>query len=40
MLTGSYLCRAIRYEVSVPVTELRACHPELGLSQARSTRRP
>jgi hypothetical protein len=26
MLTGSCLCRAIRYEVSVPVTELRACH--------------
>jgi hypothetical protein len=26
MLTGSCLCRAIRYEVGVPVTELRACH--------------
>jgi len=26
MLTGSCLCRAIRYEVSVPITELRACH--------------
>lgn len=25
-LTGSCLCRAIRYEVSVPVAELRACH--------------
>jgi hypothetical protein len=26
MLTGSCLCRAIRYTVSVPITELRACH--------------
>jgi len=26
MLTGSCLCRAIRYEVSVPIAELRACH--------------
>jgi hypothetical protein len=26
MLTGSCLCRAIRYEVNVPITELRACH--------------
>jgi hypothetical protein len=26
MLTGSCLCRAIRYEVTVPITELRACH--------------
>jgi len=26
MLTGSCLCRTIRYEVSVPITELRACH--------------
>jgi hypothetical protein len=26
MLTGSCLCRAIRYEVSVPIIELRACH--------------
>jgi hypothetical protein len=26
MLTGSCLCRAIRYEVSVAITELRACH--------------
>jgi hypothetical protein len=26
MLSGSCLCRAIRYEVSVPITELRACH--------------
>ena len=26
MLTGSCLCLAIRYEVSVPITELRACH--------------
>lgn len=26
MLTGSCLCRAIRYEVSVSITELRACH--------------
>jgi hypothetical protein len=25
-LTGSCLCGAIRYAVSVPVTELRACH--------------
>ena len=25
-LTGSCLCGAIRYTVSVPVTELRACH--------------
>ncbi len=25
-MTGSCLCRAIRYEVSVPVAELRACH--------------
>ena|SRR5687768_16775457 len=25
-LTGSCLCRAIRYEVRVPITELRACH--------------
>lgn len=25
-LTGSCLCKAIRYEVSVPITELRACH--------------
>ena len=26
MLTGSCLCRAIRYEVTVPITELRHCH--------------
>lgn len=26
MLTGSCLCRAIRYEVSVEITELRHCH--------------
>ena len=26
MLTGSCLCLAIRYEVRVPITELRACH--------------
>ena len=26
MLTGSCLCRGIRYEVSVPITELRQCH--------------
>jgi len=26
MLTGSCLCGAIRYSISVPVTELRACH--------------
>jgi hypothetical protein len=26
MLTGSCLCRAIRYEVTTPITELRACH--------------
>ena len=26
MLTGSCLCRAIRYEVTVPITELRQCH--------------
>lgn len=26
MLTGSCLCRAIRYEVTAPITELRACH--------------
>ena len=25
-MTGSCLCRAIRYEVSVPIAELRACH--------------
>jgi hypothetical protein len=25
-LTGSCLCGAVRYTVSVPVTELRACH--------------
>jgi hypothetical protein len=25
-LTGSCLCGAIRYAISVPVTELRACH--------------
>ena len=25
-LTGSCLCGAIRYTVSTPVTELRACH--------------
>lgn len=25
-LTGSCLCGAIRYEISSPVTELRACH--------------
>jgi hypothetical protein len=25
-LTGSCLCKAIRYEVSAPITELRACH--------------
>lgn len=25
-LTGSCLCGAIRYTVSVPITELRACH--------------
>ena len=25
-LTGSCLCRAIRYEVRGPITELRACH--------------
>jgi hypothetical protein len=25
-LTGSCLCGAIRYSVTVPVTELRACH--------------
>lgn len=25
-LTGSCLCRAVRYTVSIPVTELRACH--------------
>ena len=25
-LTGSCLCGAIRYTISVPVTELRACH--------------
>jgi hypothetical protein len=25
-LTGSCLCGAIRYSISVPVTELRACH--------------
>lgn len=25
-LTGSCLCGAIRYSVSVPVTDLRACH--------------
>jgi hypothetical protein len=26
MLTGSCLCRAIRYEVNIPITELRQCH--------------
>ena len=26
MLTGSCLCRAIRYEVTIPITELRQCH--------------
>ena len=26
MLTGSCLCKAVRYEVSAPITELRACH--------------
>lgn len=26
MLTGSCLCRAIRYEVTVPISELRQCH--------------
>jgi hypothetical protein len=26
MLTGSCLCGAIRYEVRVPIAELRACH--------------
>ncbi len=26
MLTGSCLCRAIRYEVTVPIAELRHCH--------------
>ena len=26
MMTGSCLCRAIRYEVTVPITELRHCH--------------
>ena len=26
MLTGSCLCGAIRYEVNVPISELRACH--------------
>ena len=26
MLSGSCLCGAIRYTVSVPITELRACH--------------
>src|SRR5918999_1737142 len=26
MLTGSCLCRAIRYEVTVPISELRHCH--------------
>ena len=26
MQTGSCLCGAIRYEVSLPITELRACH--------------
>lgn len=26
MLTGSCLCGAIRYEVSTPISELRACH--------------
>ena len=26
MMTGSCLCGAIRYEVSVPISELRACH--------------
>jgi hypothetical protein len=26
MLTGSCLCGAIRYTVSAPITELRACH--------------
>ena len=26
MLNGSCLCGAIRYTISVPVTELRACH--------------
>lgn len=26
MLTGSCLCRAIRYEVDLPITELRQCH--------------
>ena len=26
MLTGSCLCRAIRYEVTVPMSELRHCH--------------
>jgi hypothetical protein len=25
-LTGSCLCQAVRYEVSAPITELRACH--------------
>jgi hypothetical protein len=26
MLTGSCLCGAIRYSISAPITELRACH--------------
>ena len=26
MLTGSCLCGAIRYELNIPITELRACH--------------
>jgi hypothetical protein len=26
MLTGSCLCHAIRYQVTVPITELRQCH--------------
>ena len=26
MISGSCLCRAIRYEVTVPISELRHCH--------------
>jgi len=34
-LTGSCLCGAIKYTISAPVTELRACHR----APARSTTR-